>query len=123
VFTICNTKRIWSARLSPAQGGEVGKTRPVLVLQDDSFAEADPETLIVLPLTSQVRPQIRDLRVKIPARDRFLKESHVVLEKPMTLDRRRIGEGPLTALTAGEMSAVERGLLVVMGMVAYLPDP
>ncbi len=114
---------VWVARLSPAQGGEVGKTRPVLVLQDDSFAEADPETLIVLPLTSQVRPQIQNLRVKIPARDRLLKESHVVLEKPMTLDRRRFGEGPLTALTPLEVAAVERGLLVVMGMVGYLPDP
>jgi mRNA interferase MazF len=113
---------IWIARLSPAQSGEVGKTRPVLLLQDDSLIQGDTETLVVLPLTSQIRPHIKNLRVKLPARDRLLKDSHVILEKPMTLGRRRFGEGPLTALTNDEMTAVERGLLVVMGMVGYLPD-
>ncbi len=113
---------VWVARLSPAQGGEVGKTRPVLIIQDDSFIQENPETLIVLPLTSQVRPDIQHLRAKLPVRDRLLMESHVILEKPMTLDRRRFGEGPLTALTNDEMTAVERGLLAVMGMAGYLPD-
>jgi mRNA interferase MazF len=113
---------VWVANLSPSQGGEVGKTRPVLILQDDSLNQEDSETLIVLPLTSQVRPGIEHLRATIPVRDRLLKESHVIIEKPMTLDRRRFGEGPLTALTTNEMASVERGLLAVMGMADYLPD-
>lgn len=113
---------VWVARLSPAQGGEVGKTRPVLIIQDDSFIQENTKTIIVLPLTSQVRPDIQNLRARIPVRDRLLMESHVILEKPMTLDRRRFGEGPLTALTQQEMKAVERGLLAVMGMAEYLSE-
>ncbi|MGH7738836.1 MAG: type II toxin-antitoxin system PemK/MazF family toxin [bacterium] len=113
---------VWVARLSSAQRGKVGKTRPVLIIQDDLFIQENPETLIVLPLTSQIRSGIRHLRVRLPIRDRLLMESHVILEKPMTLDRRRFGEGPLAALTNDEMTAVERGLLAVMGMADYLPD-
>ena len=113
---------IWVARLSPSQSGEVGKIRPVLILQDDSLIQEGSETLIVLPLTSQVRPGIQHLRVTLSVRGRLLKESQVIVEKPMTLDSRRFGEGPLTALTNDEMTAVERGLLAVMGMAGYLPD-
>jgi mRNA interferase MazF len=113
---------IWVARLSPSQSGEAGKIRPVLILQDDSLLQEDSDTCIILPLTSQVRPGLQHLRVTVPVRDRLLKESQVIVEKPMTLDRRRFGEGPLTALTTDEMTAVEYSLLAVMGMAAYLPD-
>ncbi len=113
---------IWVARLSQSQSGEVGKTRPVLILQDDSLNQENSETLIVLPLTSQIRPGVQHLRITVPVRDRLLKESQVIVEKPMTLDRRRFGEGPLAALTTDEMAAVEHGLLAVMGMAGYLPD-
>ncbi len=113
---------IWVARLSPSQGGEAGKTRPVLILQDDSLNQEDSETVIVLPLTSQVRPGLQHLRITVPVRDRLLKESQVIVEKPMTLDRRRFGEGPLAALTTDEMTTVEHGLLAVMGMAGYLSD-
>jgi mRNA interferase MazF len=113
---------VWIASLSPSQGAEVGKSRPVVILQDDSLNQENSETLIVLPLTSQVRPGIEHLRATIPVRDRLLKESHVIIEKPMTLNRGRCREGPLTALTTNEMTAVERGLLAVMGMAGYLPD-
>jgi mRNA interferase MazF len=111
-----NRGEVWVANLNPAQGAEVGKTRPVLVLQDNSLTREGAETVVILPLTSRVRPEIQRLRVTLPARGRLLKDSQVIVEKPMTLDRRRLVEGPLASLSAIEMSAVERTLLVVLGM-------
>lgn len=92
------------------------------MLQDDSLIQEDTETFVVLPLTSRIRPLIENLRVKLPARDRLLKDGHVILEKPVTLGRWRFGEGPLTALTKDEMTAVERGLLAIIGMAGYPLD-
>ncbi len=51
----------------------------------------------------------------LTARGRLLKDSQIIVEKPMTLDRRRLVEGPLSSLSTAEMSIVERTILAVMG--------
>ena len=43
-------------------------------------------------------------------------ESQVVVDQPRTLDRRRLGEGPLTELLPHEMARVEESLLAVLGV-------
>jgi mRNA interferase MazF len=88
------------ARLNPNQGAEVGKVRPVVVIQADALTEAGLATLVVVPLTSQRRRGADALRVPIPARDRLLRECWAMAEQPRALDRNRIGEGPLTRLRA-----------------------
>lgn len=107
---------LWVANLNPNRGAEIGKTRPVLILQADWFSRSQQYTVVVLPLTAQVRKEAEPLRVTLNARDRLLREYQVVVEQPRTLDRRRIGGGPLTTLTADELLAVERSLLSVLGM-------
>jgi Growth inhibitor len=107
---------LWVANLNPNRGAEIGKTRPVLILQADWFSRSQQYTVVVLPLTAQVRKEAEPLRVTLNARDRLLRECQVVVAQPRTLDRRRIGDGPLTTLTADELLAVERSLLSVLGM-------
>lgn len=107
---------VWVANLNPNRGAEVGKVRPVLILQADWLSRAQSYTVVVLPLTAQVRAEAEPLRVTLPARDRLLRNCQVIVEQPRTLDRHRIGEGPLTALTADELIAVERSLLAVLGV-------
>ncbi len=58
---------VWVARLNPNQGAEVGKVRPVVVIQADALTEAGLATLLVVPLTSQRRRGAEALRVPIPA--------------------------------------------------------
>ena len=41
---------------------------------------------------------------------------HAIADQPRTLDRTRIGEGPLTILSGAEMMALEKALRGVMGM-------
>ena len=59
----------WVARLNPNQGAEVGKVRPVVVIQADALTEADLATLLVVPLTSQRRRSAEAQRVPISAPD------------------------------------------------------
>ena len=98
------------------QETEYGKVRPVLILQADFLLAADEPTVIVLPLTTQVRASKEPIHVTIVARDRLRETCQVITEQPRTLDRRRLLDGPLTRLTREEMSAVEKSFRVVAGL-------
>jgi mRNA interferase MazF len=107
---------VWLGNLNPNRGAEVGKVRPVLIIQSDFLiAQGDP-TVIVLPLTTQVRQSKEPLHVTIAARDSLGEACQVMPEQPRTLDRKRLIEGPLTRLTPEEMERVERSLRAVLGM-------
>ncbi|WP_199195227.1 type II toxin-antitoxin system PemK/MazF family toxin [Thiomonas sp. X19] len=41
---------VWTANLNPNKGGEIGKVRPVLVLQDTALTQAGLATIIAAPL-------------------------------------------------------------------------
>jgi mRNA interferase MazF len=106
---------IWVGNLNPNRGAEVGKIRPVLIIQADFLIAQGEPTIIVLPLTTQVRQAKEPLHITIRARDRLLQTCQVVPEQPRTLDRRRLVDGPLTSLRPEEMIAVERSLTAVLG--------
>jgi mRNA interferase MazF len=108
---------IWIGNLNPNRGSEVGKIRPVLILQADFLTEQGEPTIVVLPLTTQVRKSKEPLHVTIPARDRLRQTCQVMPEQPRTLDRTRLADGPLTKLTPQEMSAVEASFKAVTGLL------
>lgn len=108
---------IWVANLNPGRGREIGKIRPVLIIQDDAFTECGTPMVIILPLTTQIYPSFKRWRISIAPRDRLLKTCQVIVDQPRALDRARLGEGPLTTLTAEEMAAVETSLKAVMGLL------
>jgi mRNA interferase MazF len=107
---------VWVGNLNPNRGLEVGKIRPVLILQADFLLGQDEPAVIVLPLTTRVRPAKEPLHVTIQPRDRLRSVCQVMPEQPRTLDRHRLVEGPLTRLSTTEMAAVERSLRAVMGL-------
>jgi mRNA interferase MazF len=107
---------IWLGNLNPNRGSEIGKVRPVLIIQADFLIAQGEPTVIVLPLTTQVRPSKEPLHVTIPKRDALTQTCQVMPEQPRTLDRRRLIEGPLTRLTADEMLRVERSFKAVTGL-------
>lgn len=108
---------IWVANLNPNRGREIGKIRPVLIIQADFLTEIGSPMIITLPLTTQVYPSFKRWRITIPARERLLKDCQVIVDQPRTVDRAAIGEGPLARLTPEEMTAVERSLMAVMGLM------
>ena len=108
---------IWVANLNPNKGGEIGKQRPVVILQEDKLTATGLATILIAPLTSQFRPAFAPLRVRVTACDRLTQDCFVMIEHIRALDRSRFGLGPLVTLSADEMAAVEKSLLGVMGML------
>lgn len=107
---------VWIANLNPSRGAGVGKIRPVIVMQPERLTVAGLPTVLVIPLTTQLRPELQPLRVLIRARGKLAHDCHAMVEQLRALDRRRIGDGPLTTLARDEMAAIERSLLAVLGV-------
>ena len=108
---------VWVANLNPPRGHEIGKIRPVLVIQADELGPTVTPLVVILPLTTQIYPGFKRWRVTISARERLLKDCQVITDQPRALDRSRLGEGPLASLTDGEMQSVEETLKAVLGML------
>jgi mRNA interferase MazF len=88
------------------------------VIQADLLTQADLPTVLVVPLTTQMRRGADLLRVSIRARDRLLRDCYAMAEQPRALDRARLGEGPLTTLTSEELIKLEQALRLVMGLTS-----
>lgn len=114
---------IWTANLNPPRGQEIGKIRPVLVFQDNALTAIGTPMVIILPLTTQIYPAFKQWRITVTARHRLLKDCQIVVDQPRTLDRARLGEGPLATLSEEEMISVERAFLGVCGMFHYAIHP
>lgn len=107
---------IWVANFSPWRGREVGKARPGLIVQADWLTEMKSETILVLPLTTQLWQGSEQLRIPLPARDRIKQRCYIMVDKMRAIDSRQFSEGPLTELESDEMAAVERSLKAVLGI-------
>ena len=108
---------IWVGNLNPSRGREIGKVRPVLIIQSDELTQANTPMVVVLPLSTQVYPGFKRWRITLSARERLLKPCQIITDQPRALDRDRIGEGPIATLAADEMAVVEQSLRAVMGML------
>ena len=78
---------IWLADLNPNRGTEVGKVRPVVVIQTDLLNDLHSST-IVCPITSNVQRDMRLLRVFIGKRG-LDQESDILVDQIRAIDNRR----------------------------------
>ena len=80
---------IYFARLDPAEGSEINKTRPVLVISND-INNQYARTITIIPITSNTKV-IRSFEVFVPARQVNLpKDSKVKCDQIRTIDNSRI---------------------------------
>lgn len=108
---------VWLANLNPPRGREIGKIRPVVVVQAPELDADTTPMVIVLPMTTRVIDGLTRCRVRVKARDRLKQDSQIVTDQPRALDRHRVIEGPLAVLSDSELAAVENALRIVMGLL------
>lgn len=96
-----------------ALSGDYGKPRPALVIQSDLFT-AHP-SVTILPVTGELRdaPLFR-IDVKPTSDNGLRKVSAVMVDKPQTVSRARIGS-TIGRLDDDSMLAVTRALAVFLG--------
>ena len=107
---------IWWAEFGMPYGSEAGYNRPVLIVQDDAFNESSIRTIIVLPLTTNLRLAEAPGNVLIREKESNLKEDSVIIVAQFyAIDRSRLKE-KISKISNGIMKKVEVGMKLVLGI-------
>jgi mRNA interferase MazF len=107
---------VWWADLAEPRGSEPGDRRPVLIVQDDHLTASALSTVMVVPLTSNLRRVTAIGNVALSKRDTGLpRESVALVCQVMTLDKAFLDE-PARSLPAKLMRAVDSGLRVTLSL-------
>jgi mRNA interferase MazF len=97
---------IYLARLDPAKAAEIGKIRPVIILNAQAILDVLPPIIFVCPLSSQSQPEFAGLHVALSMRDNLKVPSYALVEHCRSITTRRIIHPKLAQLTASELSTI-----------------
>ena len=107
---------VWWAEFGIPYGSEAGFTRPVLIVQDDSFNESRIKTVVVLPLTGNLRLLDAPGNVLIRRKESKLPDDSVIIVAQLyAIDRGRFME-KISKVTKETMEQVETGMKLVLGI-------
>jgi len=104
------------ANLNPGKGTEPSKTRPVLILQNQSLLDIEHPSTLVIPLTTNISVNTFPLRIKVNKQDKLVKDSELLIDQLRAIDNRRLIGEPLTCLTDSFLSNVYEAVNQVIGM-------
>ena len=104
--------------MNPNKGKEPGKTRPVLLPQDQSLLDIEHPTTIIIPLTTQIHLGTYPLRFHIKARDSLKQNSDALIDQIRTIDNKHlIGKQCLTKLTEYEIKHIYKAINDLIGNI------
>ena len=107
---------IWWADLAEPRGSEPGARRPVLIVQDDLLNASALSTVMVVPLTTNLRRAEAIGNVPLARRDTGLaRESVALVCQVMTLDKAFL-DAPVRRLPARLMRSVDVGLRLALSL-------
>jgi mRNA interferase MazF len=102
---------IWTVAGGPDYSG---KPRPVLILQEDSFAETDSVTVCLLTSHPLDGPLFRVAMAPAPATG-LREPSWAMVDKITTVQRAKLGQR-IGALAATDMAPISRAILAFLGL-------
>jgi mRNA interferase MazF len=106
---------IWLADLSPKNGTELGKLRPVLIIQDQVLLDIQHPSTIVIPLITNIIDDAEPLRLKINAQKKLEKDSDLLIDQIRSIDSKRFVKGPIAKCDETFMKKVFQALLEIIG--------
>ncbi len=96
-----------------APGDYTSKPRPALILQSDRFDATN--SVAVCPLTSDPTESLLRIAIDPTEANGLTATSRIMIDKITTVRRNRLG-GVIGTLTDAEMLAVNRSMLVFLGI-------
>ena len=107
---LMNRGEVWWVEFDPAVGSEIRKTRPAVIVSNDS-ANRHLNRIVVIPLTSNADRQY-------PGEAMVLldgKPGKAMADQIMAADKSRL-KGRMGQLTKAEMLAIEEAIRIHLGM-------
>jgi len=105
---------VFLASLDPTPGSEIKKTRPVLVISNNTGNEL-AQTITVIPISSGSQTKYPFESLVSSGESGLLHDSKAKCEQIRFIDKQRIVK-KLGHVTDAEMSAAEEALLIHLGM-------
>jgi len=107
---------VWLVSFDPSLGAEIQKTRPALILQNDTANRYSPIT-IVAAITSQFDAELYPTEVLIRAPEGGLQSNSVVLLNQIrSIDKQRLVRR-LGVVTRRTMTHVDRAIQISLGLI------
>jgi mRNA interferase MazF len=113
---------IWLADLNPKIGTEPGKTRPVLIIQDQALLDAKHPSTLIIPLTTNLIEDVEPLRIRVTALGNLQKDSDLLIDQIRAIDNNRLSLGPLTICDKHFMKKVQMAIFEVLGGNEHFED-
>ncbi|MEX2444564.1 MAG: type II toxin-antitoxin system PemK/MazF family toxin [Alkalispirochaeta sp.] len=107
---------LWWADFGIPFGSESGFRRPVLVVQDDVYTHSMLNTVVVVPLTTNLVLEEAPGNVFLSkAESSLAKDSVIVVTQLSAIDKKRLIEN-ISKVTQETMEDVETGIAMVLGI-------
>lgn len=107
---------VYYANLDPVAGSETGKTRPVVVIQNDIGNKYSSTTIVAVITEFSEKKASYPICVAIGEDQGLKKASLVNLAQIRTIDKRRLASPRLATLSSETMDAVDRALRNSLGL-------
>lgn len=107
---------VYLARLDPAKHTEVGKIRPVVLLNAQALLNAKPLVIFICPLSSQSTPEFASFHIELLARDNLQVTSYALVEHCRAITIKRLIHPRLAQLTSLELASILKRLQRMVGV-------
>lgn len=116
-----NTKMImrgevYYANLDPAVGHETGKTRPVVVIQNDIGNQYSPTTIVAIITAYSKKKSTYPICVVVKKETGLAKDSIVNLAQIRTIDKKRIMTPKIAEFSAATMKQIDKAVMDSLGI-------
>jgi mRNA interferase MazF len=106
---------VFWADMPPPSGSEPGDRHPVVVVQSDAFNQTSIDTIVVVPLTSNLSRAADPGNVELPAGSTGLpKDSVANVSQIITIDREFL-TGRTGRISASELQSILDGIELIIG--------
>src|SRR5271155_2491072 len=106
---------VYIAKLNPVKYNEIGKLRPVVILNSQNILNTKPTNVFICPLSSQSKEDFKHLHFYLQPRDRLEVDSYALIEHCKSISCERIIKSYLCVLLTSELDCILEKLFILLG--------
>ena len=107
---------VYLGKLNPVKHDEIGKVRPVIILNSQLILDSMPPIIFICPLSSQSQKEFRNLHYELNPRDNLRAKSYALIEHCRAISLNRIVYPRIGQLSKSELDNILNRLQRLVGL-------
>lgn len=107
---------IYLGKLNPVKYNEIGKVRPVIILNSQLILDSMPPVIFMCPLSSQSQKEFSNLHYELSPRDNLKTKSYALIEHCRSISLNRIIYPRIGQLSKSELDNILNKLQRLVGL-------